>query len=98
MEMMESAEPEMRLRLWVIEHFRVLPTDPRFKALDEDQMEVLFFHFINSGTDEQHRLAYHTKMSRKETIDTMPRNLMEDMGYTKEELEKITQELTIGGR
>lgn len=97
MEMTESVNPKMQVRLWVIEHFRVLPTDSRFKELNEDQMELLFCYFINSLTDEQYKRAYHTKMSRKEVVDTMPKDLMKDMGYTEEEIGNIAQGLTIGG-
>ena len=97
METMESASPKVRVKLWVIEHFRVLPTDSRFKELNEDQIELLFCHFINSLTDEQYKQTYYTKMNRKEVIDTMPKDLMKDMGYTEEDIEQITQGLMVGG-
>jgi len=36
-------------------------------------------------------------MSRKEVIETMPEDLIKEMGYTEEELEVMKQELVIGG-
>jgi hypothetical protein len=94
---MESASPRERLKLWVIDYFRVLPTDPRFKALREDQMELLFCHFLSSPTDEQYRQSHRAKITKKEMIDTMPKGLMKKMGYSEEDMEEITQELIAGG-
>jgi hypothetical protein len=60
-------------------------------------MELLFCHFLSSPTDEQYRQSHRAKITKKEMIDTMPKDLMKKMGYSEKDMERITQALVIGG-
>jgi len=97
LEVVEAAELKQKVKLWIIEHFRVLPTDERFKQLTEDQMELLFCYFLVSPTDEQYKEAHKRNLSKDEVIETFPKEKLKEMGYTEEELENIKQGLVIGG-
>ena len=76
-----------------MEHFRVLPTDQRFLNLNDEQMELLFMSFLNSPPDEAIRQSHHSKASKKDLIESMPKDLMGKMGYSKEDLQKIADEV-----
>ena len=95
--MMELASPRQKVKLWVIEHFRILPTDERFKRLTEDQMELLFYYFVSSPTDEQYKKAHYSNLSKEEVIETLPEDKIKEMGYSEEELKDIRDALVIGG-
>ena len=97
LEMMELASPKQRLKFWVIEHFRILPTDERFKQLTEDQMELLFCYFVSNPTDEQYRKAHYSNLSKEEVMETLPEDKIKEMGYSEKELKDIKDALIIGG-
>ena len=97
MEIVESTDSRQKMKLWVIEHFRVLPTDRRYKKLTEEQIEILFCSFVSSPTDDEYKQAFRRGMSKKEVIDTMPKELMEEMGYTEEDVQQISLQLAASG-
>jgi len=85
------------MRLWLIEHFRILPTDERYKKLSEDQIEILFCSFLSSPIDEEYRKTYRKGMSKTDVIKTMPKELFTEMGYSEKDMEQISQEIAMGG-
>lgn len=96
-EIVESASLSQKVKLWIIEHFRILPTDERFKKLKEDQMELLFCYFVSSPNDEQYRKAHYSNLSKEEIMETLPEDKIKEMGYSEEELKDIKEALIIGG-
>lgn len=98
MEAVESANPRTKMRLWLIEHFRILPTDERYKKLSEDQIEILFCNFLSSPIDEEYKNTYRQGMSKTDVIKSMPTELFKDMGYDENDIKQISQEIAVGGR
>ena len=90
-EKLDQAKVEVKLRLWVVEHFRILPTDKRFKKLKWDQIELLFLNYISQPSDEQYRRLYLDSIEKEEIEDNLPKDKMEEMGYNPEEIAEITQ-------
>jgi len=78
-------------------HFKVLPTDARYKDLTVDQIEVLYLAFINRPTDQE---VLHTYRKSK-TADRMkvPTAELEEMGFNPDEIVKIAQDFAsvLGG-
>lgn len=70
-----------------MEHFRILPTDRRFKELSSEQKEMLFLAFLVMPTDEQYKISY----SKSRISSELPDEVLEEMGYEKEEIETIQQ-------
>ena len=82
------------MKLWLINHFRVLPTDERFKKLTEDQIELLFISFISMPGDEDYKRAYIRKRTGEELASGLPREALRKMGYTDEQIKKIAEEVS----
>lgn len=81
----------LRLRLWLVNHFKVLPTDPRYRALNDDQIELLFSSFLQMPTEEQWK-SWYARQKREERLD-LPVDELKGMGYTDADIEKIKKEL-----
>lgn len=73
----------------MIRHFRILPTDPRYKELTEEQCELLFLDFLNSPTDEECLQFYREKEESKAVVEELPIEDLEEMGYSDEEIKNI---------
>ncbi len=88
-EELQQASLEVKLKLWVIEHFRILPTDKRFKRLRWDQVELLFINYISQPSDEQYRQTYIE--SKQKEVEEIPESSMLDMGYNEDEIKEIAK-------
>jgi len=86
---LQQASLEVKLKLWVIEHFRILPTDKRFKRLRWDQVELLFINYISQPSDEQYRQTYIE--SKQKEVEEIPESSMLDMGYNEDEIKEIAK-------
>ena len=75
-----------------MEHFRILPTDKRYIELRFEQKELLFLSFLTLPTDEEYRSAY----LKSHKAPTVPDEILADLGYDLDEIEKIQKELTDG--
>ena len=89
---LKEANPELKLKLWIIEHFRVLPTDKRYKLLNSDQIELLFLNYVSQPLCEQYRNSYLSEQDQKEK--GLPEEILKEMNYTKEEIEEINVALS----
>lgn len=76
-----------------MEHFRVLPTDPGLKSLTDDQLEVLFTFSLTCAGDEQMKAHYARLRDQDQVVEGLPRMQLGKMGYSKEEIERISAEL-----
>ena len=88
-EELDQASLETKLKLWVIEHFNVLPTDTRFKKLGRDQIELLFVNYISQPSDEQYRNTYIE--SKQNEVEELPESTMLEMGYNEDEIQEIAK-------
>jgi len=91
-EHLEEAEPITKTRLWVIEHFRILPTDKKYQDLTDLQAELLFLNFLKSPDESFYKKAYQKKI--KEDALELPAEKLKEMGYNEEELKQINMELS----
>lgn len=76
-----------------MDHFQVLPTDSRYQKLAADQIEVLFLNFLMSPTIEEYKNAYREGKQEEQAEEDFPKEELEGMGYTEEEIEQIKQDL-----
>jgi len=93
MEILKEAKPRVKMKLWVIEHFRVLPTDRRYKELLEDQIELLFCNFLSSPTSDDYRESYYREKSAEAVVDSLPEEALKKMGYNEDDIKKIAEEV-----
>jgi len=91
-ELLEEADPITKTRLWVIEHFKILPTDKRYQELTDLQAELLFLSFLKSPDDSFYKQTYQKKT--KEDNLELPIEKLKEMGYNKEELAQLNIELS----
>lgn len=75
----------------MIEHFRVLPTDCKYKELSWDQIELLFLNYVSQPSDEQYRQSYLKELEVDDITEGLPEDIMEDMGYNKEEIKEVAK-------
>ncbi|GAB6276240.1 MAG: hypothetical protein SAMD01599839_07800 [Rectinema sp.] len=81
---MSQARPEVLMKLWLMEHFRILPTDPRINAVSEEQTSILFNYWVQYDEDLIRR-AWRERASRpKFSLEEL-----HDLGYSDEEAEGI---------
>lgn len=83
------------MRMWIIEHFKILPTDKRYKELTIDQIEFLFANYLVSPEDINYKRGYKQGISKDQIIETMPKDLMKKMGYSEKDIERIGSEIAM---
>ena len=77
--------------MWIVEHFRILPTDQRFKDLTKEQMEFLYLNFLEAPDENVIKKAYiKTYIKEERKIDDSD---LKDLGYDKEGMEEINKAL-----
>lgn len=80
------------LDAWIINHFKVLPTDERFIKLTERQKVYLFYTYLEFPTDEQlHKVHSQAKTVPQVTKDDIP--AFTDMGYSPAQIRQINKDL-----
>ncbi|MDR1904601.1 MAG: hypothetical protein LBQ88_20240 [Treponema sp.] len=83
--MKQSSSPQIQ-RLWAMEHFRVLPTDPKVRELTDNQISLLLQYWLDY--DEDHfRRAYREKKAIEQSKPQFDRQALYDMGYTDAEID-----------
>jgi hypothetical protein len=76
-----------------MEHFKVLPTDDRFKQLTDRQKELLWVGFLNGGDDNAMRSNYQEQQRNDMEIDEQEEEDLLKCGYTKEKIARMKAEL-----
>lgn len=84
-----------RLDLWICHHFRVLPTEKRFKRLTEKQKVLLLHSWIELPTSEQLKAVNHDESRLPAIDDTTEENLL-NVGYTQEQIDTIKEQIADG--
>jgi hypothetical protein len=80
-----------RERFWVCDHYKVLPTDDRFRALTDLQVSALFSGWLYSLPEAELWKAYWSEKS-KEKPKVNAKELL-DIGYSESEIRAILKEL-----
>ena len=75
-----------------MEHFRVLPTDDRFRRLTPDQIELLFLSHVMMPDTDGARQQYQREMVKREEWKNFPKEQFEGMGYSEEDIRGIFDE------
>ena len=91
-----SVPPKTSARLWVIEHFRVLPTDERYLNLDDNQINVLYGSWLHSLPDEYVKREYWSNKKETTKITEVEEVSLHELGYTEDEIAAIKKELGNG--
>lgn len=73
------------------EHFRVLPTDERFQALSDLQVDVLFSHWLHRIPEEEMWKGYWKRKS--EQVPLPDEGQLRELGYDEEQIEAVLKEL-----
>lgn len=84
------------LDLWVMEHFRVLPTDERFLKLSLKQKALLFTAFLELPTDEMLHMG-HRLANRAPEIDDDEADNLKNLGYSDEQIKRMRAQLKAAG-
>ena len=95
--MIENSSPQMKMRLWAINHFRILPTDKRFKKLTDDQVELLFLSSMQLPLEDELRRFYVKKKKEEEVNKQLPEEVLLSMGYSVKEIESIKKDMSVIG-
>lgn len=74
--------------MWAMEHFRVLPTDPRLQELDDAQIALMFQFWIEYD-ESSIRKAAREELSRPRFDDSALRA----MGYSAAEVAAIKRQM-----
>ena len=87
---------ELRLNTWIIHHFKVLPTDKRYKTLTQNQKYLILMSYLYAPTSEEMRLSvlkaeYEAK--QRSFTDEEKEALIRE-GFKVEDLEKITKDIS----
>jgi len=89
--------------MWAINYFRLLPTDEKYKSMPFDWLEMLFLNYMSSVDYEEIRKNYYQSIKGRmsaqqrkeyiEEIDQLDNDLVNLLGYSKEESIAIKNEL-----
>ena len=82
------------LDLWICNHYKVLPTDDRFKRLGDEQKYMLFKAYLEQPLSDEIHKAYRQS---KPTLDTTTENNLKKLGYTPEQLRRLQHEIEKAG-
>ena len=96
METLKRASEESSLDLWVCHHFRVLPTEERFKKLTERQKALLFQSWLELPTSGALKKWYAKRDSEPVVTDEDAKNF-KNLGYTPEQIRRIREQLENAG-
>lgn len=70
----------------MMDHFRVLPTDPKIQSLNLDLIGLLFTYSTISLSDQERMQLFRNQLKDKEDEDL---EKFMDLGYQGEELDEI---------
>lgn len=74
-------------------HFRVLPSDPYYKQLTDEQIYLLFYGFLNLPEDSIVRSNYLQNKYAQTKKEAVPIEDLKRMGYSEDEIHKIIEAL-----
>jgi hypothetical protein len=69
-----------------MEHFRVLPTDPRLKNLADDQISLLLQYWLDYD-EEYFRRTYRERKAAEQEKPKFNRKALYELGYTDEDID-----------
>jgi len=88
------------LDTWVCQTFKVLPTDPRFMELTENQKTLLMVaHMENISSEDLYNYAKHMRYEKMQQvhIDDEEKDSLRALGYTDEQIDNMNDEILKAG-
>lgn len=82
--------------LWVCHHFRVLPTEERFKKLTSRQKDLLYVGWVELPTSDQIK-EWNAKKLGDPTVTPETAKEFRKLGYTPDQIRKIKEQLKNAG-
>lgn len=81
---------------WVMNYYKILPTDMRYKKLSEEVKEILFYSFVHTPTESTELLEVKENLRKRDVPepDESVYGAAEDMGI---DLEKALEAIRSGG-
>jgi len=79
--------------LWIINHFKVLPTEDRFKELTELQKNLIFVGYLEHPTSEQLHSAHYGAETTK--VTKADEKSFGELGYSQEQINRIREQAEI---
>lgn len=84
------------LDLWVCHHFKVLPTDDRFKRLTPRQKDFLYLGWLELPTSDQIK-EWYTAKKGDPVVSTEDSKNFQKLGYTSEQIKHMKDQLKKAG-
>lgn len=86
---------EVKLDVWICEHFKVLPTEQRYKELSYRQKLKLWFGCLYTPSREAMQKSFMLSKKRKEQygIDDVTADALKQSGYDPETIATIKDQL-----
>lgn len=85
-----------RLDIWICLHFKVLPTEDKFKQLREETKALLFAGYMELPDSESMRHNYHAT-NTDPVITEKDENNIKKLGYSDEAISRIKEQLRNAG-
>lgn len=92
---MKKVVKEYAIDLWIIRHFKILPTDQRFKDLSDKQKVLLLVSFFESPLDEWAYIAHQKSKYEGKAVDDATAENLKNLGYTQEQIERMREQLRL---
>ncbi len=92
----KEAVRAVSLDLWVCHHFRVLPTEERYKRLTENQKYLLYIGWLELPSSDQMK-EWHDRKAGDPIITEDDAKDFENLGYTKEQIKHMKEQLQNAG-
>ncbi len=90
-ENLKEAAKAVPLDLWVCDHYKVLPTEERYKQLTDRQKYLLFQGFIERPQDNDIHRSYW--ISQRDSFSKKDEENLLKRGYTRDQILKMKNEL-----
>lgn len=88
---MPEVAKAISLDLWICDHYKVLPTEDRFKQLSDRQKYLLWLGFVDQAPDEHLHASYQA--GRSTSFGETDKKNLRGLGYTPEQLLRMQKEL-----
>ena len=83
----KASYPQLK-RLWMMEHFRVLPTDERARQVSDEQIDMLFQYWLDYD-EEIIRRVYRERQAERLNKPSFRKKDLLGLGYTEEQIAEM---------
>ena len=87
---------ELAVDLWICHHFKVLPTEDRFKRLTPRQKDLLYVSWTELPTSDQIK-KWHADKKGNPVVTGEDAKQFRKLGYTPEQIKRIKEQLKNAG-